>query len=67
VNADQNLRLLREIEANRTFILSAYQQNPQLLANAELRIQQLLRPLPFEDPNVELWSIEHDSRVLNKS
>lgn len=42
----QNLRLLQEIEANRAFILDAYRQNPGLLAKAELRILQLLQPLP---------------------
>jgi MSHA pilin protein MshD len=39
--ADQNFRLLQEIEANRRFLLMAYEQNPSLLANAEPRIRQL--------------------------
>ncbi|HEU0219926.1 MAG TPA: type II secretion system protein [Gallionella sp.] len=39
--AEQNYRLLQEIEANRRFLLTAYEQNPKLLENAELRIQQL--------------------------
>ena len=39
--ADQNFRLLQEIEANRRFLLMAYEQNPALLASAEPRIRQL--------------------------
>lgn len=44
MNAEQNYRLLREIEANREFLLMAYRQNPELLAHAELRIRQLFEP-----------------------
>ena len=39
--AEQNFRLLQEIEANRKLLLMAYQQNPKLLKNAEARIKQL--------------------------
>lgn len=39
--AEQNYRLLQEIEANRRFLLAAYEQNPKLLENAEARIKQL--------------------------
>ena len=39
--AEQNYRLLQEIEANRRFLLMAYQQNPRLLENAEARVKQL--------------------------
>lgn len=46
MNADDNLRLIREIEANRAFLLAAYRQNPALLATAEPRIRALLEPLP---------------------
>ena len=42
-NGEQNLRLTREIEANRAFLLTAYRQNPALLARAEPRIRELLR------------------------
>ncbi len=42
LTADQNFRLLQEIEESRTFLLMAYQQNPKLLAGAEARIQQLV-------------------------
>lgn len=46
MNAEQNLRLLRELEANRAFLLLAYASNPALLARAEPRIRQLFEPLP---------------------
>lgn len=39
--AEKNFMLLQEIAANRDFLLMAYQQNPKLLANAEVRIKQL--------------------------
>lgn len=39
--AEQNFQLLKEIEANRDFLLSAYEQNPELLKHAEPRIKQL--------------------------
>jgi MSHA pilin protein MshD len=41
--AEQNFCLLREIEANRRFLLMAYEQNPNLLANAEPRIRQIFQ------------------------
>jgi hypothetical protein len=44
MNAEQNLRLIREIEANRAFLLMAYRQNPALLARAEPRIRELFKP-----------------------
>lgn len=46
MTAEENLRLVREIEANRAFLLAAYQQNPTLMARAEPRIRELLEPLP---------------------
>jgi hypothetical protein len=52
MNAEMNLKLLREIEANRAFILAAYQQNPDLLARAEPRIRQLLQPLPIDSDDL---------------
>jgi hypothetical protein len=58
MSAESNLRLLREIEANRAFILAAYQQNPDLLARAEPRIRQLLRPLPPVPEDAQDWSLE---------
>ena len=42
MTAEQNYRLLCEIEANRNFLLMAHRQNPALLARAEPRIRQLL-------------------------
>lgn len=44
MNGERNLRLIREIEANRAFLLMAYRQNPGLLARAEPRIRELLKP-----------------------
>jgi len=46
MTGEQNLGLLREIEANREFLLTILSQNPALLARAEPRIRQLLEPLP---------------------
>ena len=46
MTAEENLRLIREIEAKRDFILAAYRQNPWLLERAEPRIRQLFSPLP---------------------
>ena len=43
--AEQNYHLLQEIEANRRFLLAAYQQNPKLLKRAEPRIREM-----FEAP-----------------
>ena len=37
----ENLRLLQEIEANRAFILLAYQSNPALLKRADPEIRRL--------------------------
>jgi MSHA pilin protein MshD len=42
MTAEQNYRLLKEIEANRRFLLMAYRQNPQLLEHAEERVRELL-------------------------
>jgi MSHA pilin protein MshD len=44
--AEQNYLLLQEIEANRKFLLMAYQQNPKLLESAEARIRQLFEAEP---------------------
>jgi hypothetical protein len=38
---EENLLLLREIEANRTFILLAYQSDPALLKLADPQIRRL--------------------------
>lgn len=39
MTAEENYRLLCEIEANRAMLLQAYRQNPHLLAHAEERIR----------------------------
>lgn len=54
MTGDENLRLIREIEANRAFLLLAYQQNPVLAARAEPRIRELLSPLPEALPAPQL-------------
>jgi hypothetical protein len=45
VSGEDNLRLIREIEANREFMLAAYRQNPALLETAEARVRELFAPL----------------------
>ena len=50
MTGEQNLRLLNELDQNRSFLLLAYASNPKLLAQAELRIRQLFEPLP--DPAI---------------
>jgi hypothetical protein len=42
--------LIREIEANREFLLMAYRQNPALLARAEPRIRELFKPAAPAQP-----------------
>lgn len=42
MTAEENYRLLQEIQANRDFILQAYRQNPELLRHAEPRVRLLL-------------------------
>ena len=41
LSAEENLKLLREIEANRAFILLTYQSNPELLKRADPEIRRL--------------------------
>ncbi len=43
---EENLRLLQEIEANRAFILLAYQSNPELMKVADPQITRLFDALP---------------------
>lgn len=54
--AEQNYCLLQEIEANRRFLLMAYQQNPQLLERAEARIRQLFE-MPTHGADKNLSSV----------
>lgn len=61
LTADQNFRLLQEIEENRRFLLMAYQQNPRLLENAEARIKQL-----FDEPAHGVdYNLPSDPRPLS--
>lgn len=46
MTAEQNYRLLQEIDANRRFLLLAIQGNPKLLARAEERVRQALLAAP---------------------
>ncbi len=46
---EANLRLLEEIEANRAFILLAYQSNPELLKNADPQIKRLFEAVPEKE------------------
>ncbi|MDZ4255004.1 MAG: hypothetical protein U1A72_20740 [Sulfuritalea sp.] len=46
MTGEQNLGLIRQIEANREFLLTVLSQNPALRARAEPRIRDLLEPLP---------------------
>ena len=46
MTGEQNLGLVRQIEAYREFLLTVLSQNPALLARAEPRIRELLEPLP---------------------
>ena len=46
LTAEENLLLLQEIEANRAFILLAYQSDPALLKRADPEIRRL-----FQDVN----------------
>ena len=46
LTAAENLRLLEEIEANRAFILLAYQSNPELLKLADPEIKRLFESSP---------------------
>lgn len=43
---EENFRLLEEIEANRAFILLAYQSNPELLKVADPQIRRLFESVP---------------------
>ena len=42
MTAEENLRLIQEIDANRRFLLLAYRSNPAMLSKAEPRIRALL-------------------------
>ena len=46
---EENLRLLEEIEANRAFILLAYQSNPEMLKVADPQIRRLFEKVPTSE------------------
>ena len=57
MTAEQNYRLLQEIDANRRFMLLAYRSNPALLDGAEECIRYLFEVMSGkldkkDDPNV---------------
>jgi hypothetical protein len=54
---EENLRLLQEIEANRAFILLAYQSDPELLKLADPEIRRL-----FENVNEAKRETDDGSR-----
>jgi len=57
---EENLLLLREIEANRAFILLAYQSDPALLKVADPEIRRLFENIPDAAQDTgELRSCEH--------
>ena len=47
---EENLQVIRQIEANRAFLLAVFRQNPALLSRAEPRIKALFEPLPCAKP-----------------
>lgn len=44
MTGEENLRLLQQIDENRSFLLLFYQHNPVMLQRAEQRIRQLFEP-----------------------
>jgi len=48
MTADENYRLIQEIDANRCFLLMAYRSNPHLIERADARTRALLG-LPVTD------------------
>lgn len=50
--AKQNYRMLQEIDANRTFLLTTYQQNPKLLDRADARFKQMYAGLVPHDHSI---------------
>ncbi len=54
MTAEQNYRLLQEIDANRQFLLAVYKQNPKLLEHAEPRIREMFTVSAHPEPHVEV-------------
>jgi hypothetical protein len=63
MTGEENLRLIREIEANREFLLMVYRQNPELLVHAEQRIRDLFG-LPAEAQYVESFEVKSGKSTL---
>lgn len=53
MNAQQNYRLLQEIDANRRFLLQAYRDNPDLLARAEPGVKRLFDATRNDAPDAK--------------
>ncbi len=65
MTGEENLRLIRQIEANRALLLATYAQNPSLLAHAEPRIRELFEPLPTMRPEAALPCACHSGERRN--
>jgi MSHA pilin protein MshD len=63
--AEQNFVLLQEIEANRLFLLMAYEQNPKLLEKAEPRIKQLFEEVAAQGDLVAMAPILEKQRGIS--
>ncbi len=59
MTGEENFRLIREIEANRAFLLATYRQNPLLLAQTEPRIRELFESIPTAVPEASSQSAEN--------
>ena len=46
MDVEQNYHLLKEIDANRQFLLLALQSNPALLEKMDERMRQIFAPVP---------------------
>ncbi|OGA02280.1 MAG: hypothetical protein A3H35_04190 [Betaproteobacteria bacterium RIFCSPLOWO2_02_FULL_62_17] len=62
LSADENFKLLREIEANRAFILLAYQSDPELLKRADPEIRR-----HFENADEALQDTNSENPGANRA
>ena len=65
--AEQNYRLLQEIEANRRFLLMAYQQNPKLLDRADAQIRQIFEGQVLPEHPILQSRPQEESEVMPSS
>ena len=63
--AEQNYRLIQEIEASRMFLLQAYQKNPKLLERADARIEQILEKTELDDHSISQSLPQGESKFLS--